>query len=868
MAETNNLNAPLISEEQQALMSGNVPSVVQWPEQQSEQEPVAPMITDTQSNLVNGNIPDKEVIQWPSQEVEVPFITDTQSSLVNSQKEVTAPKDSTNIQVDFQESIKTSNEIEADKLAIAEQKELAKAQEQTKVQSEFQNAVNSGASLEDLTKISNSNPDLKANFNSILRTSYKQNASLQYIAKYSWMSDEAMTDAVNNSEVVMGSDKYKLLSPEQRESFEQYYKESTANNTKKDDNKKFESDETKIISNSSQEQEIAGFTGLNIRKKSADLFTTKEITDSSATLTSKKNKINGYSDTIEGIEDDVKKQYPTLSGSAQAKIIADRSKAINRLKNTAINEYNSELGNYTRLKDNASQELDLLKYEDAQNRATYNTALGLYETRRKEKRADTAADANSANKALAASFKRQEDIEDMLFVEQNKQIATNKALVNDKILAEYKNNISQGNKKWKWEDRFDWMYFLEENWTATKVIDWGVESNKDGTKTYTSLDEAGNPIFQVYDIKGTAIWANTNVSKLNQVEADLLNTPAGSIIPTRLKTVSDTNTNRGKECAEYMNDIFTKTTWQRMWDTYASKLTVANEQTGTLGSMAVWQPNPWNPSFAKFWHAGVIVWESEDGKSWHIKSSNIKWDWVISVDEVPKDVIDWYKTTNIYDTPIEDKEYSVAQTEFLKTIDVSKGTNKEMKASISNLGLTEEDIFTFKAINLPKEKTRQFNDILAKLNNLKWDDGNFSSARWFSGAVWFGFWESLIPWTRSRDFVSDFNSFKSLLTVENLDKMSGVLTDKDLEILKSAALSIELGNSEKQFAKRLKEVENVYKKALWQEVIEPANVVFTDNQWVDYSNESLKKKFLNMIDEETHTAEEIKTFMKQENIKF
>ena len=191
MAETNNLNAPLISEEQQALMSGNVPSVVQWPEQQSEQEPVAPMITDTQSNLVNGNIPDKEVIQWPSQEVEVPFITDTQSSLVNSQKEVTAPKDSTNIQVDFQESIKTSNEIEADKLAIAEQKELAKAQEQTKVQSEFQNAVNSGASLEDLTKISNSNPDLKANFNSqylLLRLRTNMLFSIQNHANKSFIS--------------------------------------------------------------------------------------------------------------------------------------------------------------------------------------------------------------------------------------------------------------------------------------------------------------------------------------------------------------------------------------------------------------------------------------------------------------------------------------------------------------------------------------------------------------------------------------------------------------------------------------------------------------------------------------------------------
>tara|TARA_R110000744_G_scaffold307110_2_gene415324 strand:+ start:7199 stop:7324 length:126 start_codon:yes stop_codon:yes gene_type:complete len=41
-----------------------------------------------------------------------------------------------------------------------------------------------------------------------------------------------------------------------------------------------------------------------------------------------------------------------------------------------------------------------------------------------------------------------------------------------------------------------------------------------------------------------------------------------------------------------MNDIFTKTTGERMGDSYASKLSVANEQTGTLGSMAVWQPNP------------------------------------------------------------------------------------------------------------------------------------------------------------------------------------------------------------------------------------------------------------------------------------
>ena len=592
-------------------------------------------------------------------------------------------------------------------------------------------------------------------------------------------------------------------------------------------------------------------------------------------------KLDDIDDDMESLQDRIEKAaWPWALISQLNSRYKDEYKELTSEKRLLLRERKLALWEYQTLKGNAETELKISMYEDGLAKDEYDTQLALYETRRQEKRADIAADATTANKQEAAATKREQEIQDMLFVEQNKQIATEKGLQNDKVLADYKHNLAQGVIKWDWEDRFDWLYFLDDKGTATKVIDWGVTTDKDWTKTYTSLDEKGNPIFQIYDINWTAIWANTNVSKLNQQEADLLNTPAGSIIPTRLKTVSDTNTNRGKECAEYMNDIFSKTTWERMWDSYASKLAVANEQTGTLGSMAVWQPNPWNPSFAKFWHAGVIVWESEDGKSWHIKSSNIKWDWVISVDEVPKDVIAGYKSTNIYDTPIEDKEYSVAQTEFLKTIDVTSGTNKEMKATIANLGLTEEDVFAFKSKDVPKETTDQFQALIKRLDNLKWNDWKFDSKAWFSRTIGATFvpWSSLIPWTAGADYKADLETFLANITINNLDKMSGVLTDNDIKILKDAWTAINTSISEKQFIERITELEKVYKKALWQEVIETADVVFTDTDknsstfWQDFSNETLKKELLRQIElnennpNEWATSEEVKVWLKQKNI--
>jgi hypothetical protein len=101
--------------------------------------------------------------------------------------------------------------------------------------------------------------------------------------------------------------------------------------------------------------------------------------------------------------------------SVQNAIINDRSKDILRKKNTLTNQYQAKLGTYRSLKDNAQTELDFFKWEDAQQKEVYKTALNLYEKRRGEMRQD----------------------EKDKFLLQNKQLAEERQLANQKELAQF-----------------------------------------------------------------------------------------------------------------------------------------------------------------------------------------------------------------------------------------------------------------------------------------------------------------------------------------------------------------------------------------------------------------------------------------------
>jgi len=66
-----------------------------------------------------------------------------------------------------------------------------------------------------------------------------------------------------------------------------------------------------------------------------------------------------------------------------------------------------------------------------------------------------------------------------------------------------------------------------------------------------------------------------------------LTVPNDTVIPTRLGQVSPQNQSiRGKECAEFVNDIY----GTKIGNSFADKQNVCNETTGGIGSIAAWQP--------------------------------------------------------------------------------------------------------------------------------------------------------------------------------------------------------------------------------------------------------------------------------------
>lgn len=153
--------------------------------------------------------------------------------------------------------------------------------------------------------------------------------------------------------------------------------------------------------------------------------------------------------------------------------------------------------------------------------------------------------------------------------------------------------------------------------------DKGIKYNRD-TWEYEYLQAWENGM---YDL-------STVMSAYSPAWQDLLSVPDGTVIPTRLTNVSAQNQQiRGKECAEYVNDI----AGTKMGNTYESKLSICNEPSGVVGSVVAWQPQ----GSLQYGHTGIIVWE--DGDNWLIKSSNYT-PWTVTTDKIPKSAIGGYYT--------------------------------------------------------------------------------------------------------------------------------------------------------------------------------------------------------------------------------
>lgn len=780
---------------------------------------------------------------------------------------------------------------EADEIAVQEQKK-------TQITSEFQQKLQSGASIKELADFARKNEQFSDIFRDSIRTQFKTQENTKFYAKYNGLSNESMYSAVKSGAIKIWSERYNLLSEAQRQSFEQFKAAKDApagipttkeevfnpntpensvdfNNIENFANKMFNSDLRKQLDELRNDNRVVSLTQeLNAKASELEIFDIEGIREN------------------DNLEDELWNAW--FSPAYIRAKLRDNSanRAIERM--SKVSEYNRVQWDLQSIRDDIESDIRLFEYEDQQARDKYAFLFNAYESRRGEQRASEALESERefqrGIRAEDREFSRQQTEEEREyqreirlddqafefsmseFEEANRQLATDRALQNSKELYKFQNEIEQGNVKWQWLNRSDWLYFAHDDGNIELKINGNTDYQSDGVSVYTYVWENGQPKVEYRDITGNVIWASTSNSQFTEAQVDLLNAPAGTMIPTRLKELSPHNPG-GKECAEYVNDIFWDALWGRLWSLYNDKLKIATEKSWWVGSVAVWQPDP-SGEYSKWGHAGVIVWESEDGKSWHIKSSNIKGDGIISVDEVPKSVIDGYKTTPLYNKPIEQAEYNTQQTKFLESTALEDySSNDKIKETAESLWLTTDDIFAFKANNIDPAKKEELSSVLTGINDLLWagwGDG-LSDALWLFSAARFFKNESesspnkYVAWTDAADFEAAFKSLESKLTLENLDKMTGILTDKDLEVLKWANTSLSLTMSEKAFTKELDKIKVAAQNAL--DVFSALdNNFYTDESWTRYSREALADELSWYIESGDMTAQEVKQFLKDNKL--
>lgn len=109
----------------------------------------------------------------------------------------------------------------------------------------------------------------------------------------------------------------------------------------------------------------------------------------------------------------------------------------------------------------------------------------------------------------------------------------------------------------------------------------------------------------------------------------------------------------------------------------------------------------------------------------------------------------------------------------------------------------------------PEEKTQHALDVIDKINIVENHPG-FKGSVGMKGAMQgFGLMKQPIAGTNEAGFNAEYNALRSLLTLDNIGKLKGILSDTDMKILSQAASSLDLNMPEKDFKRELERVKTV-----------------------------------------------------------
>jgi len=666
------------------------------------------------------------------------------------------------------------------------------AQNQTGTQNtltSFTNAVNSG-NLDTAREIAIANPNLKWDLNNIVTEKFKNEANTKYFTKYNGMSNDNMLTSVKSWDLVPWSERYNLLPPEQRARFEQFQKEKDViDSYKKTDHTATE----KVLSQKEYIEWQKAIFSSNSREKYNEIINSKEIVDSSKKIKTIQDKINQNDTDYFNLEWDIKKQYPNIDWPQLRAMMRNRGKDILREKRALTGQLRWELWVYKTLKDNANVQLNLIKFDDQQNKAVYMNALNQYENRRK------------------FDINRQDKFDMVTFQAQNREIAADNAFSRRKSLLEFQNTLSKDNRGGKYTvDRQGREIYLKngvahfvttDNWeivqTKTKADYKDSTFKKDWVyTTVRTYDDGRAPDYYTHDINGKKAnnWNSVVDSLVSGVSWDL-------------------------QCWEAVNKYVTGQLWISskdfwVWDTYASKKKYINADTPSIWGLAMWNNTQTaDGKYAENGHIWIVTWYNPNKGTVEITDWNWKGDkkksthdvklseitnndgWFYSPPSIPKAV--WYETA---DTPL-----------YKKFLWSKWLTSTDMKS------IKDFDKFKAQAELYQKDLTTQWTPQIEKLIKLATDLRDNDPWRLSRVAAWA--WWTYLSWDLA-DYQSNFDAFISNTALDNLIRLKsawatfGALSNQELEFIKSSSTSLRSTLSEDGYKKELDRIITTLKTGL------------------------------------------------------
>ncbi len=240
-----------------------------------------------------------------------------------------------------------------------------------------------------------------------------------------------------------------------------------------------------------------------------------------------------------------------------------------------------------------------------------------------------------------------------------------------------------------------------------------------------------------------------------------------------------------------------------------SRITQFSDTTPQIWWMALFT---WSGYDQTYGHIAIVTGVDEANGTITLKESNYNGDKKVTERTVPiSSATGFYNNTPLakwVGWTATERKYTDSDVALLASIEK---IDKNAQTALADVWLSTADWAKFKAWQMPATTAQkeQATSLINTLNAIEKHDG-------LSDAVWFKWLQTgyTMPWSDKADFETLFANLKDSLAFNNIDKLKGAMSDKDIEFLRNTAAAINLDQSEESFKKAITDLKTKYQNIL------------------------------------------------------